>query len=109
MIYASRKQYDKIVIACLRHEYKVDDYLKLYGKHMAESDQRQAVQEMTDRFKLRAADCKSSKECLSLANSVKEFAKFSTVCKKIAKEVKSDIMKQYPRGNFSWAFARVDI
>ena len=107
-IYASREQYDKIVIACLRHEYKVDDYLRLYGKHMTESDQRQAAQEMTDRFKLRAADCKSSKECLSLANSVKEFAKLSTVCKKIAKEVKNDILKQYPKGNFSWAFARVD-
>lgn len=108
-IYASREQYDKIIIACQRHEYKVDDYLKQYGKHMTESDQRQAVQEMTDRFKLRAAECRSSKECLSLANSVKEFAKLSTVCKKIAKEVKSDILKQYPKGNFSWAFARADV
>ena len=36
---------------------------------------------------------KGAKECLFLANSVKEFAKLSTVCKKIAKEVKTSLIR----------------
>lgn len=108
-IYASRRQYDKIIIACQRHEYKVDDYLKSYGKYMSEADQRLAVQEKVVRLKQHATECKSSKDCLSFANWVKEFSKLSSVCKKVAKEIISDILMEYPKSNFSWAFARVDL
>lgn len=108
-IYVSRGQYDKIIIACQRHEYKCEDYLKLYGKHMSEADQRLAAQEMVDRMKSRAPECKSTNDYLHFANWVKDLSKLSPVCRKIAKEVMNDILKEYPKSNFRWAFVRVDM
>lgn len=108
-IYASREQYDKIIIACQRHEYKVDDYLKQYGKYMSEADQRQAAQEMVDRMKSRAPECKRTDDYLHFANRVKDLSKLSPVCKKIAKEVMNEVLRDYPKSNFRWAFGRVDM
>lgn len=108
-IYASRSQYDKIIIACQRHEYKVEDYLKKYGKYMSEADQRLAIQERVNRIKLRASECRSGKDCLQVANWVKDLSLLSPACKKVAKETVGDILKEYPKSNFSWAFTRVDL
>lgn len=108
-IYASRGQYDKIIVACQRHEYKCEDYLKQYGRHMTEADQRQAAQEIVDRMKGRAPECKSSNDYMHFANWVKDFSKLSPVCRKIAKEVMNDVLKGYPKSNFRWAFGRVDM
>jgi hypothetical protein len=108
-IYASRGQYDKIVIACRRHDYKCEDYLKKYGKHMSEADLRLAAQEMVDRMKSRASECKSSNDYLHFANWVKQLSTITPVCKKIAKEVMNYVLNEYPKSNFRWAFMRVDM
>lgn len=108
-IYASRGQYDKIVIACQRHEYKCEDYLKQYGKHMTETDQRLAAQEIVGRMKSRAPECKRTDDYLHFANWVKTLSKLSPACRKIAKEVMNDVLKEYPKSNFRWAFGRVDM
>lgn len=108
-IYAERGEYDKIVIACQRHEYNCDDYLKKYGSHISEAHQRIATQEMVDRIRHSVAECKRANDCLRVANSVKELSNWTPICKKIAKEVMKTILQEYPKSNFPWAFKNVGL
>ena len=95
-IYMERKLYDHLVKFCLHTSYNVEENLEKYAKYMSEADQRLAAQDIVERMKRRAPECKSGKDYNHFANWMKRLANSSPVCKQIAKETAREIVKENP-------------
>ena len=95
-IYMERKLFDHLVKFCLHTSYNVEENLEKYAKYMSEADQRLAAQDIVERMKRRAPECKSGKDYNHFANWMKRLANSSPVCKQIAKETAREIVKENP-------------
>ena len=57
-IYMERKLYDHLVKFCLHTSYDAEENLANYAKYMSEADQRLVAQDIIERMKRRAPECK---------------------------------------------------
>ena len=67
---------------------------------VSEADQRIAAQDMIECMKRRAPECKRGKEDDNFANWMKRFADNSPSCKKLAREVAEEIVRENPGKSF---------
>lgn len=57
-IYMERKMYDHLVKFCMHTSYNAEENLAKYAKYMSETDQRLVAQDIIERMKRRAPECK---------------------------------------------------
>ena len=108
-IYMERKLYDHLVKFCLHTTYDAEDNLEKYAKYMSADDQRLVAQDIIERMKRRAPECKKGDDYMHLAHWLKRLADSSPVCKQIAQETAESIMKDNPNKSFKWYFERVGV
>ena len=99
-IYLERKMYDHLVKFCVRTSYDAEENMEKYARYMPEADQRIAAQNMIERMKRRAPECKKGKDYDHFANWMKRFADSSDYCKKLAREVAEEIVRENPGKSF---------
>lgn len=108
-IYMERKLYDHLVKFCLHTSYDAENNLENYAKYMSEADQRLVAQDIIERMKGRAPECKRGDDYSHFAHWLKRLADSSPYCKKIAKEVAEEILKENPNKAFKAYFERVEV
>ena len=108
-IYMERKMYDHLVKFCVRTSYDAEENLEKYAKYMSEADQRLVAQDIIVRMKRRAPECKRGDDYSHFAHWLKRLADSSPYCKKIAKEVAEEIIKENPGKSFKVYFERVGV
>ena len=108
-IYLERKMYDHLVKFCVRTSYDAEENMEKYARYMSEADQRLAAQDMIERMKRRAPECKRGSDYDHFANWLKKLADSSSYCKKLAKEVAVEILKENPNKAFKAYFERVGV
>ena len=99
-IYMERKMYDHLVKFCVRTSYDAEENMEKYARYMSEADQRIAAQNMIERMKRRAPECKRGRDYEHFAEWMKRFADSSEYCKKLAREVAEEIVKENPGKSF---------
>ena len=109
LIYMERKLYDHLVKFCLHTSYDAENNLENYAKYMSEADQRLVAQDIIVRMKRRAPECKRGDDYSHFAHWLKRLADSSPYCKKIAKEVAEEILKENPNKAFKAYFERVGV
>ena len=108
-IYMERKMYDHLVKFCLHTSYDAEANLEKYAKYMSEADQRLVAQDIIERMKRRAPECKRVDDYDHFAGWIKRLYGSSPVCKKIAREVAEEIVKENPNKAFRRLFERVGV
>ena len=108
-IYMERKLYDHLVKFCLHTSYNAEENLEKYAKYMSEADQRQVAQNIIERMKRRAPECKKGSDYDHFAGWIKRLYDSSPVCKKIAREVAEEILKENPNKAFRRLFERIGL
>ena len=108
-IYMERKLYDHLVKFCLHTSYDAENNLENYAKYMSEADQRLVAQDIIVRMKRRAPECKRGDDYSHFAHWLKRLADSSPYCKKIAKDVAEEILKENPNKAFKAYFERVGV
>jgi hypothetical protein len=108
-IYMERKMYDHLVKFCLHTSYDAEENLAKYAKYMSEADQRLVAQDIIERMKRRAPECKRGDDYDHFAGWIKRLYDSSPVCKKIAREVAEEIVKENPNKAFRRLFERVGV
>ncbi len=108
-IYMERKLYDHFVKFCQHTSYNAEENMVKYAKYMSESDQRLVAQDITDRMKQRAPECKSGRDYDHFAGWIRRLYDCSPVCKKIAREVAEEIVKENPNKAFRRMFERIGV
>ena len=108
-IYMERKLYDHLVKFCLHTSYDAEENLANYAKYMSEADQRLVAQDIIERMKRRAPECKRSDDYDHFAGWIKRLHDSSPVCKKIAREVAEEIVKENPNKAFRRLFERIGV
>ena len=108
-IYMERKMYDHLVKFCLHTSYNAEENLANYAKYMSEADQRLVAQDITERMKRRAPECKRGDDYDHFAGWIKRLYDSSPVCKKIAREVAEEIVKENPNKAFRRLFERIGV
>lgn len=81
--------------------------MERYAKYMSKTDQRLVAQDIVERMKLRAPECKKGSDYDHFAGWVKRLSDSSPVCKKIAREVAEEIVRENPNKPFKRMFERV--
>lgn len=108
-IYMERKMYDHLVKFCLHTSYSAEENLANYAKYMSETDQRLVAQDIIERMKRRAPECKRGDDYDHFAGWIKRLYDSSPVCKKIACKVAEEIVKENPNKAFRRLFERVGV
>lgn len=108
-IYMERKLYDHLVKFCLHTSYSAEENLANYAKYMSEADQRLVAQDVIERMKRRAPECKRGDDYDHLAGWIKRLYDSSPVCKKIAREVAEEIVQDNPNKPFRRLFERIGV
>lgn len=108
-IYMERKMYDHLVKFCLHTSYDAEENLANYAKYMSEADQRLVAQDIIERMKRRAPECKRGDDYDHFAGWIKRLHDSSPVCKKIAREVAEEIVKENPNKAFRRLFERIGV
>jgi hypothetical protein len=106
-IYMEHKMYDHLVKFCLHTLYRAEENLEKYAKYMSEADQRLVAQDIVERMKLRAPECKRGDDYDHFAGWIKRLYDSSPVCKKIAREVAEEIVQENPNKAFRRLFERI--
>ena len=106
-IYMERKLYDHLVKFCLHTSYNAEDNLEKYAKYMSEADQRLVAQDIVERMKSRAPQCKKGCDYDHFAGWIRRLYDSSPECEKIAREVAEEIVKENPNKAFRRMFERV--
>ena len=99
-IYMKRKMYDHLVKFCMHTSYNAEENLEKYAKYMSEADQRQVAQNIIERMKRRAPECRRGDDYDHFASWIKRLAECSPVCKQIAREAAEEIVKENPNKAF---------
>jgi galactose-1-phosphate uridylyltransferase len=99
-IYMKRKMYDHLVKFCMHTSYNAEENLANYAKYMSEADQRQVAQNIIERMKRRAPECRRGDDYDHFASWIKRLAECSPVCKQIAREAAEEIVKENPNKAF---------
>jgi hypothetical protein len=76
---------------------------------MSEADQRLVTQDIIERMKRRALECKRGGDYDHFAGWIKRLSDSSPVCKKIAREVAEEIVKENPNKAFRRLFERIGV
>ena len=108
-IYMERKMYDHLVKFCLHTSYSAEENLANYAKYMSEADQRLVAQDIIERMKRRAPECRRGDDYDHFAGWIKRLYDSSPVCKKIAREVAEEIVKENPNKAFRRMFERIGV
>ena len=108
-IYMERKLYDHLVKFCLHTSYDAEENLAKYAKYMSEADQRLVAQDIIERMKRRAPECKRGDDYDHFAGWIKRLYDSSPVCKKIAREVAEEIVQENPNKAFRRLFERIGV
>ena len=108
-IYMERKMYDHLVKFCLHTSYSAEENLANYAKYMSEADQRLVAQDVIERMKRRAPECKRGDDYDHFAGWIKRLYDSSPVCKKIAREVAEEIVQENPNKAFRRLFERIGV
>ena len=108
-IYMERKMYDHLVKFCMHTSYNAEENLEKYAKYMSEADQRQVAQNIIERMKRRAPECKKGSDYDYFAGWIKRLYNSSPECAKIAREVAEEIVKENPNKAFRRMFERIGV
>ena len=108
-IYMERKMYDHLAKFCMHTSYNAEENLEKYAKYMSEADQRQVAQNIIERMKRRAPECKKGSDYDHFAGWIKRLYDSSPVCKKIAREVAKEIVQENPNKAFRRLFERIGV
>ena len=108
-IYMERKLYDHLVKFCLHTSYDAEENLANYARYMSEADQRLVAQNIIERMKRRAPECKKGRDYDHFAGWIKRLYDSSPVCKKIAREVAEEIVKENPNKGFRRMFESIGV
>ena len=106
-IYMERKMYDHLVKFCLHTSYNAEENLAKYAKYMSEGDQRLVAQDIIERMKRRAPECRRGDDYDHFAGWIRRLYNSSPECEKIAREVAEEIMKENPNKAFRRMFERI--
>jgi hypothetical protein len=108
-IYMERKMYDHLVKFCMHTSYNAEENLAKYAKYMSETDQRLVAQDIIERMKRRAPECKRGDDYDHFAGWIRRLYNSSPECEKIAREVAEEIVKENPSKAFRRMFERIGI
>ena len=108
-IYMERKMYDHLVKFCLHTSYSAEENLANYAKYMSEADQRLVAQDIIERMKRRAPECKKGDDYDHFAGWIRRLCNSSPECEKIARELAEDILKENPNKAFRRMFERIGV
>ena len=108
-IYMKRKMYDHLVKFCLHTSYNSEENLEKYAKYMSEADQRLVAQDIVERMKCRAPECKKGRDYDHFEGWIKRLYNSSPECEKIAREVAEEIVKENPNKAFRRMFERIGV
>ena len=108
-IYMERKMYDHLVKFCLHTSYNAEENLEKYAKYMSEADQRLVAQDIIERMKRRAPECKRGDDYDHFAGRIRRLYSSSPECEKIAREVAEEILKENPSKGFRRLFERIGV
>ncbi len=78
-----RKMYDHLVKFCMHTLYRAEENLEKYAKYMSESDQRLVAQDIIERMKRRAPECKRGDDYDHFAGWIRRLYNSSPECEKI--------------------------
>ena len=108
-IYMERKLYDHLVKFCLHTSYNAEENMEKYAKYMSEADQRLVAQDIVDRMKLRAPECKKGSDYDHFAGWIMRLYNSSPECAKIAREVAEEIVEENPNKAFRRMFESIGV
>jgi hypothetical protein len=108
-IYMKRKMYDHLVKFCMHTLYRAEENLEKYAKYMSEADQRLVAQDIVERMKRRAPECKRGDDYDHFAGWIRRLYNSSPECEKIAREVAEEILKENPNKGFRRLFERIGV
>ena len=108
-IYMERKMYDHLVKSCLHTSYNAEENLEKYAKYMSEADQRLVAQDIIERMKRRAPECKKGDDYDHFAGWIRRLYNSSPECAKIAREVAEEKVKENPNKAFRRMFERIGV
>ena len=108
-IYMERKMYDHLVKFCMHTSYDAEANLEKYARYMSEADQRLVAQDIIERMKRRAPECKRGSDYDHFASWIKRLYCSSPECEKIAREAAEEIVKENPNKSFKVMFERVGV
>ena len=108
-IYMKRKMYDHLVKFCMHTLYRAEENLEKYAKYMSEADQRLVAQDIVERMKRRAPECKRGDDYDHFAGWIRRLYNSSPECEKIAREVAEEIVKENPNKAFRRMFERIGV
>ena len=108
-IYMERKMYDHLVKFCMHTSYNAEENLEKYAKYMSEADQRLVAQDIVERMKRRAPECKRGDDYDHFAGWIRRLYNSSPECEKIAREVAEEIVKENPNKAFRRMFERIGL
>ena len=106
-IYMERKMYDHLAKFCMHTSYNAEENLEKYAKYMSETDQRLVAQDIIERMKRRAPECKRGDDYDHFAGWIRRLYNSSPECEKIAREVAEEILKENPNKTFRRMFERI--
>ena len=108
-IYMKRKMYDHLVKFCMHTSYNAEENLANYAKYMSEADQRLVAQDIIERMKRRAPECKRGDDYDHFAGWIRRLYNSSSECEKIAREVAEEIVHENPNKAFRRMFERIGV
>ena len=108
-IYMEGKMYDHLVKFCLHTSYNAEENIEKYAKYMSEADQRLVAQDIVERMKRRAPECKKGSDYDYFAGWIKRLYSSSPECAKVAREAAEEIVKENPNKPFRRVFERVGV
>ena len=100
---------DHMVKFCMHTLYRAEENLEKYAKYMSEADQRLVAQDIVERMKLRAPECKRGDDYDHFAGWIRRLYNSSPECEKIAREVAEEIVKENPNKAFRRMFERIGV
>ena len=106
-IYMKRKMYDHLVKFCMHTLYNAEENLEKYAKYMSEAEQRLVAQDIVERMKRRAPECRKGSDYDHFAGWIRRLSNCSPECNKIAHETAMEIIKENPNKAFRRIFERI--
>ena len=94
---------------CLHTSYNAEENMEKYARYMSEADQRLVAQDIIERMKRRAPECKRGSDYDHFASWIKRLYCSSPECEKIAREAAEEIVKDNPNKSFKVMFERVGV
>ena len=108
-IYMEGKMYDHLVKFCLHTSYNAEENIEKYAKYMSEADQRLVAQDIVERMKRRAPECKKGSDYDYFAGWIKRLYSSSPECAKVAREAAEEIVKENPNKPFRRVLERIGV